>query len=165
MRDRPVMKSSTIPSTKYSCSGSPLMFWNGSTAIDGRSENGVGRVGRGPHVQLGALGDAVDAHRAGDVLNDVLALVEEADRQFFADLLANRGANTNLTRYGECLKTRRDVDAVAKDVALLDDHVTEINADAIANAVRFGQVRVAVFHSLLHDDGAAHRIDDAGEFN
>src|SRR4051794_2354081 len=39
------------------------------------------------------------------------------------------------------------------------------NADAIANAVRFGQVRVAVLHSLLRDDGAAHRIDDAGEFN
>ena len=29
--------SSTIPSTKYSCSGSPLMFWNGRIAIDGVS--------------------------------------------------------------------------------------------------------------------------------
>ncbi len=28
-----VMMSSTIPSAKYSCSGSPLMFWNGRTAI------------------------------------------------------------------------------------------------------------------------------------
>jgi hypothetical protein len=37
------MISSTIPSAKYSCSGSPLMFWNGSTAIDGLS--GRGRVG------------------------------------------------------------------------------------------------------------------------
>src|SRR5439155_26186441 len=35
--DRAVMISSTMPSTKYSCSGSPLMFWNGSTAIDGLS--------------------------------------------------------------------------------------------------------------------------------
>ena len=38
MRDSPVMISSTMPSAKYSCSGSPLMFWNGSTAIDGLSE-------------------------------------------------------------------------------------------------------------------------------
>jgi hypothetical protein len=37
MRDRAVMISSTMPSAKYSCSGSPLMFWNGSTAIDGLS--------------------------------------------------------------------------------------------------------------------------------
>src|SRR5262245_49273621 len=34
MRDSPVMMSSTMPSAKYSCSGSPLMFWNGSTATD-----------------------------------------------------------------------------------------------------------------------------------
>jgi hypothetical protein len=38
-----VMISSTMPSTKYSCSGSPLMFWNGNTAIDGLS--GKARVG------------------------------------------------------------------------------------------------------------------------
>src|SRR5882672_7423153 len=36
---------STMPSLKYSCSGSPLMFWNGSTAIDGFSGNaGSGSV-------------------------------------------------------------------------------------------------------------------------
>ena len=37
IRDSPVVMSSTMPSAKYSCSGSPLMFWNGSTAIDGLS--------------------------------------------------------------------------------------------------------------------------------
>ena len=30
---------------EISCSASPLMFWNGRTAIEGRS----GRAGRGPH--------------------------------------------------------------------------------------------------------------------
>jgi hypothetical protein len=37
IRDSPVMISSTSPSAKYSCSGSPLMFWNGRTAIEGLS--------------------------------------------------------------------------------------------------------------------------------
>ena len=37
MRLSAVMISSTMPSTKYSCSGSPDMFWNGNTAIDGLS--------------------------------------------------------------------------------------------------------------------------------
>ena len=32
--------SSTIPSAKYSCSGSPLIFWNGRTAIEGLSGSG-----------------------------------------------------------------------------------------------------------------------------
>ena len=39
MRDSAVMMSSTRPSTKYSCSGSPLMFWNGITATEGLSGN------------------------------------------------------------------------------------------------------------------------------
>src|SRR5262245_26306812 len=34
-RDNPVMMSSTIPSAKYSCSGSPLRLANGRTAIEG----------------------------------------------------------------------------------------------------------------------------------
>ena len=38
--DRSVMMSSEIPSLKYSCSGSPLMFSNGSTAMDGLSGSG-----------------------------------------------------------------------------------------------------------------------------
>src|SRR6202790_2551508 len=42
-RDSAVMISSTMPSAKYSCSGSPDMFWNGRTAIDGLS--GSGSVG------------------------------------------------------------------------------------------------------------------------
>ena len=40
MRERAVMISSTMPSAKYSCSGSPLMFWNGNTAMDGLSGSG-----------------------------------------------------------------------------------------------------------------------------
>ena len=60
-----VMMSSTIPSAKYSCSGSPLMFWSGRTAIDGLSGSGKPRerrcssieegsdwIGRGQHKEL-----------------------------------------------------------------------------------------------------------------
>jgi len=35
MRDSAVMISSTMPSAKYSCSGSPLRLAKGNTAIDG----------------------------------------------------------------------------------------------------------------------------------
>ena len=40
--ERSVMMSSEMPSAKYSCSGSPDMFSNGSTAIDGLSGSGSG---------------------------------------------------------------------------------------------------------------------------
>src|SRR5262249_53465605 len=39
MRESPVMISSTMPSAKYSCPESSLMFWNGRTAIVGLSES------------------------------------------------------------------------------------------------------------------------------
>ena len=37
MRDKSVVRLSVTQSTKYSCSGSPDMFWNGSTAMEGLS--------------------------------------------------------------------------------------------------------------------------------
>jgi hypothetical protein len=43
-REIAVVISSTIPSTKYSCSTSPVMFWNGSTTNDGFSGNGSGAL-------------------------------------------------------------------------------------------------------------------------
>ena len=43
MRDKAVMMSSTTPSAKYSCSGSPLRFRNGKAAMEGLS----GRVSAG----------------------------------------------------------------------------------------------------------------------
>jgi len=45
MRESAVMISSTMPSAKYSCSGSPLMFWNGMTASDGLSGSGGAPLG------------------------------------------------------------------------------------------------------------------------
>ncbi len=52
MRDSPAMMSSTMPSAKYSCSGSPLRLMNGSTATDGLSGKTGGELGGG------AAGDA-----------------------------------------------------------------------------------------------------------
>src|ERR1051325_8414644 len=72
MRLSAVMISSTLPSAKYSCSGSPLICRNGSAAIDGLS--GSGR----PAWVCGVGAD--DAHEtnpdwSGTVLEALLANV------------------------------------------------------------------------------------------
>src|SRR3972149_6237331 len=51
--DRSVMMSSVMPSLKYSCSASPLMFWNGGTARDEDS------AGVADALQAGSDVDAV----------------------------------------------------------------------------------------------------------
>src|SRR5208337_171023 len=57
--ERAVMMSSDMPSAKYSCSASPLMLANGSTAIDGLS-GAAGRAGSfsSDLVSTGAAGFA-----------------------------------------------------------------------------------------------------------
>ena len=61
------MMSSMMPSAKYSCSGSPLMFVNGRTAIDGlvgQRERRRAAAGRRPVER-----DPVHPHRPLDVLD------------------------------------------------------------------------------------------------
>jgi hypothetical protein len=46
-----VMMSSTTPSARYSCSGSPLKFWNGKAAMEF-----VGKSQRICFIRFGGLG-------------------------------------------------------------------------------------------------------------
>src|SRR5437879_1011497 len=75
MRLSAVMISSTMPSAKYSCSGSPDMLWNGNTASDGLS--GRASAGGSPappryaavvprHAALPVGGAAQRVHGAGE---------------------------------------------------------------------------------------------------
>src|SRR6478752_3630069 len=63
IRERPVMMSSTIPSAKYSCSGSPLIFVNGSTASDGWH----GERGRVPCDRFGTFTSAFISDGRSDI--------------------------------------------------------------------------------------------------
>jgi hypothetical protein len=53
------MISSTIPSAKYSCSGSPLMFWNGSTAMDGGPRHRISKHNTFPDLPDGQISDGL----------------------------------------------------------------------------------------------------------
>ena len=85
------MISSTMPSAKYSCSGSPLIFAKGSTAIDGLSGsgNGAGEAGDGCWMAPASVANPVDAHWPGDVLDLLLAQILEGEVQPVAHLIAD----------------------------------------------------------------------------
>src|ERR1700732_2648938 len=75
--------SSTIPSAKYPWSGSPLIFWNGSTAIDGLSgRSSVGRSLDPPPAQPHPIGP----YRMPNVLELLLAGVLECYVELAPDL-------------------------------------------------------------------------------
>ena len=64
---------------------------------------------------------------------------------------------------GQGFKTSRNVDAVSENVVLLNDHIAEIDPDAEVDPLWGRYARVALGHTALHLDRAAHSIDDAGE--
>ena len=68
-------------------------------------------------------------------------------------------------RLGQRLHAVGDVDAVAVDVVALDDDVAEIDADAEIEPLLGRHGGVALRLLLLHLDGAAHGVDDAGELD
>src|SRR5437868_8512188 len=115
MRESAVMISSTMPSAKYSCSGSPLILAKGNTAIDGFS--GRARAGEpssasrrwrsapspGPLHSAGEGGprrgsvgmgegraDPVDPHRPRDVFDLLLAEMLEGEGQPVAYMVIDR---------------------------------------------------------------------------
>jgi len=120
---------------------------------------------RSARVRLGSLLDPVDADRPRNILDAMLAKIGEPDRQLFTDLLAHRVADTDLARCRERFDPRRHIDAVAKHVAFVDYHVAEVDADAKADALALRQIGIAVLHPPLHDDRAAHSVDDRGELD
>ena len=68
-------------------------------------------------------------------------------------------------RLGQTFEPGGDVDAVAEDVALLDDDVALVNADATLDATVRRQWFIALGQSRLHLGCAAQRVDNAGELD
>src|SRR6516162_6549593 len=115
--DSAVVMSSTMPSAKTSCSGSPDMFWNGKTAIDGLSGSGNGaRV-----VAVGTLSDPTRNTRIGRAIffESLLAQIRKADVEPACRIFLNSSGYANPARLGERFEPRSDIDPVAEDVAVL----------------------------------------------
>ncbi len=175
MRDRPVMMSSTIPSTKYSWSGSPLMFSKGKTPMEGlsgRASRAEGlsapraRVCRGLRLRRLADFERIDADRLGDVLE--LGRPEVADLEIESRLhLAVRVlGKADRTGLRDAFQPRGDIDAVAHEVAVaLLHHVADMDADAELDAPVLWHADIALDEAALHFDRAAHRVDDAAELD
>ena len=113
-----VVISSTMPSAKYSCSGSPDKFWNGKTAIDGLSGSGITPTLPSPRkrgrVREGAFqSHPVYAYRPCDILEALLAHVLERKIEAARGVLLYTRGDADPAR-----QARSDVDAVAKGTAV-----------------------------------------------
>ncbi len=80
------------------------------------------------------------------------------------DMIVHRARDADAAWRGQRFEPRGDVDAVAKDVVVLDNDVAEIDPDTKQDTPIFGNLGVAIDHGALDLDGAAHRVHHAGKF-
>src|ERR1700737_3951850 len=106
----------------------------------------------------------VGLDRPGNVLHRLRPKVLEAEAQLVKDLIAHHAADADPTRLGQSLQARSDVDAVTKNVVVVDDDVTDVDTDAKLDPLFGGHLGIALGHATLHVDSAAHRVDYTGEF-
>ena len=73
---------------------------------------------------------------------------------------------TDRTRLGDAFQSRRDIDAVAHQVAVaLLNNIAQMDADTELDATLRRKTGVALDHPVLHLDGAADGVDNAAELN
>ena len=73
---------------------------------------------------------------------------------------------TDGTGLGDSFQSRGNVDAVAHQVAVaLLDHVAQMDTDTEFDATLGWKTGVALDHTVLHLDGAAHGVDHTAKLN
>jgi len=73
--------------------------------------------------------------------------------------------NSDASGVGNPFEPRRDIDAVAIDIALVNYDVTDVDADAEFDPTIFGIGSVALEHGVLDFHGTTSCVDRAGKFD
>ena len=103
----------------------------------------------------------VSANRLGDILDAMAAERVVIEIELVPDLLVDGLGDANGARLGERLEPGGDVDAIAKDVVAIDDHVAKIDTDPELETPFRRDGVVDGTRCSLHLDGAVQRVDDA----
>ena len=74
--------------------------------------------------------------------------------------------DANTTRFRDSFETHCNIDAITKDiVVVLDDNITDVNADSKFDPLVLGHIDILFRHTTLDFVGTAHSVDRAGELN
>jgi hypothetical protein len=108
----------------------------------------------------------IEAHRPGDVLQRMLAEIDEVLLRPVAHLSPGVFGQADPEWLADPLEPRSDIDSVAHQVSvgLLDD-IAQLNADVKFDAAFGRQPGVALNHTALNFDRAAHRGDHAAKLD
>ena len=74
-------------------------------------------------------------------------------------------AYANAARFRQTLQTRRYVDAIPENIAIVDDDVADVYADAKCNTLVCRNAGIAFGHLALNVDRAAHGVDNTAKLD
>src|SRR5262249_37671354 len=111
----------------------------------------------GPRFEPNAMG----RDWPGYVLDLLVAHVLERKIELIAHLIAHDAADADPAWLRQSLQTRSDIDAVAVNILVVDDDVTDVETDAKLDTLFRRDLGVALGDLPLDVDRAAYRIDDA----
>jgi hypothetical protein len=100
----------------------------------------------------------------GNVLDELFAEVLENHSTTMTEVVVHPSRYTDLAAPDQALQPRRNIYAIAKDVALLDHDVAHVDADPEAHSPRFGFFLICLRKRFLDLDRAVHGIDYTCEF-
>jgi hypothetical protein len=97
-------------------------------------------------------------HRLGDILQRLRSHIVTGNLDLASHLSMGVIGYADTSRFGNALKARSNVDAVPKDIVVIDDDVTDVDADAKFDPVVVRHGRVLLGHPALDLYGASDRI-------
>ena len=139
------------PSTKCSCSGSPPILAKGKTTIERRGGADFSGASAGAGFATAGYADVerIDPDRFGDVLELGRAEIGYREIESSLDLPVGLLGDANPSGLGDPLQPRRDIDAVAHQVAVAFlDHVAEMDADPKSMRLVRRDAGVTLDHAL-----------------
>ena len=107
----------------------------------------------------------VDPHRPCDVLQLLFAHVLEVCVELAAHLPVGVVGYADAAGLSDTFEPRGNIDAVAEYVAVLDDDVADMDANAEFDALVLRHRRVTLDHAVLNFNGTARGVDGACELN
>ena len=115
---------------------------------------------------VGAMScDAIDPDRVGDVLEGLFAQILELGLHLAPYLAVGFLGKADSAGFRQAFEARCHVDAVAMDIAALNDHVPEVDADTEQQSCVCVVGRVSLTDAVLPGEGAADGVHDTGELD
>ena len=116
-------------------------------------------------VLSGGEPHSVDPHRAGNVLEALLAQIVEGEVETPGYVLLNTGGHANASGLGQTFQPSRDVHPVTEDVVVLHNDVALVNADTKLDAIVARCSGISLSHPVLPLGRTTQCINHTGKFD